>query len=168
MKEMKKLIILPFFIIIGCSNIPEKEYVLPDYQPKYAKMADDTIAELIKFKPNDDTPLADLNYGIKDYDKEPIYSLYCDPGKALIKLKNGDWIYIIIVSSWHDDEDGDAPEITLAIDNKGNLWRNGGHVCGGIGFKSENKKAPISAEDFFNRFPWRIGKKKINWKKINK
>ena len=165
---MKRIIIIPLLLIIGCSHIQKEEYDLSDYPPKYANIVNNAISELIKFQPTKDTPLAEINYGIKDFDEEPIYGLSWDPGKALIKLKNGDWIYIIIVSSWHYDEDGGAPDLTLAIDNKGVLWRNNAHVCGGISFTSDNKKYPKSSEDFFSRYSYRLGKKNIKWEKINK
>ena len=83
-------------------------------------------------------------------------------------VSNNDWVYIVIVCTWHFDEENNAPDLTLAIDNKGNLWRNDGHVCGGIRFKCKNKKEPISAEDFFSRFHWWMSGKNMKWKKVNR
>jgi hypothetical protein len=70
--------------------------------------------------------------------------------EGCITFPNGDWIYMIAHSSHDDNGIGD---ITLAIDNRGRLFSNEGHVCGGIiHFYSESDEELTGANDFFGRF----------------
>lgn len=66
---------------------------------------------------------------------------------GLIKLENGDWVYIRTHSSHEDETVGD---ISLAISSDKKLYINYGHVCGGIiNFQAYDIQTMISSEEFF-------------------
>lgn len=70
--------------------------------------------------------------------------------EGCITFPNGDWIYMVAHSSHDDKAIGD---LTLAIDNRGRLFSNEGHVCGGIiHFYTDSDEELTGADDFFSRF----------------
>lgn len=69
---------------------------------------------------------------------------------GLIELKNRKWIYIITNSSHTDPEIGD---ISLAIDNRKNVYYNAGHICGGIIHFETKKLTKLNRpKEFFDYF----------------
>jgi hypothetical protein len=70
--------------------------------------------------------------------------------KGILRLSTADWIYFLSSSSHNNPEIGD---ITLAIDSKGNIFQNNGHVCGGIiHFETTKNGIPTNSEAFFKFF----------------
>jgi hypothetical protein len=70
--------------------------------------------------------------------------------QGIIKLSNGIWIFIKTNSSHENEEIGD---VSMAIDNKQNVFKNDGHVCGGIiHFQTSLLKELKSTSDFFKYF----------------
>ena len=69
---------------------------------------------------------------------------------GIIRLNNGDWIYIMTGSSHDNEEVGD---FSLAVDNKKNIYLNEDHVCGGI-IRFETDKIPElnKTAEFFKYF----------------
>jgi len=66
---------------------------------------------------------------------------------GLIKLENGDWVYILTHSSHEDETVGD---ISMAISSDKKLYVNYGHVCGGIiNFQAYDIQSLSSSEEFF-------------------
>lgn len=82
--------------------------------------------------------------------------------KGKIHCSGGEWIYITMHSIHEDKEIGD---ICLAISDKGKLFVNYGHVCGGIvHFIDKSAKIPEDANDFFDRFVSDINEDKwVKW-----
>jgi hypothetical protein len=70
--------------------------------------------------------------------------------KGFLRLSNTDWIYFLSSSSHKNPEVGD---ITLAIDSKGIIFQNNGHVCGGIiHFETYKTGIPESSDAFFEYY----------------
>lgn len=121
---------------------------------------ENTIVELKKsdafssFKP--------IKADIKSF---PEYSLvsYRIYGKVRLQCADGEWIYFKSNSSHTNSEVGD---VCLAISDKGKVYVNYGHICGGIvHFNDKSNQTPRDANDFFTRFnsdidnqPWVIWK----------
>ena len=160
-------LIITLLFLIGCKENQFENIDFSGYCPKSVELIKSAIPSLQKFKPSADTPQAKFRKSDKGY-PYPTYRIDGDgahgaEGEGMIKFSAESWIYILLVSSWHEEEN--MLDITLAIDNRGNLWFNGGHVCGGITFESKLNKKAVSPEDFFNHFQGMA--KGIKWKKIN-
>jgi len=69
--------------------------------------------------------------------------------EGLLRIDDKEWVYIVTHSSHAGEYIGD---ISLAIDNRGQLYENAGHVCGGIDFGSKSAEAAKTSDDFFHRF----------------
>jgi hypothetical protein len=146
---MKRLLVLSCFILLvslmnltaqvtdGSKNIPVQR----------EKWIEESVSELGKFIPDSSVKL------IAPYliDQEDAKKLYFKVNKeGMIKLENGDWIYIITHSGHENEEIGD---LCLAIDNKKDVYINESHVCGGvIRFESSGLTELKSTDDFFLNF----------------
>ena len=122
----------------GESKISEK---------KRDKWIQQTTQELRKFSPDSLTPKIMIDFAsYEDWQK-----LSCRVTKqGMIKLSNGDWIYIRTNSSHENEEIGD---VSIAIDDKKDVFKNDGHVCGGIiHFETSLLKELTSTSDFFKYF----------------
>ena len=70
--------------------------------------------------------------------------------KGFLRLSNNDWIYFLSSSSHKNPAVGD---ITLAIDCRGIIFQNNGHVCGGIiHFETYKTGIPRSSDEFFEYY----------------
>lgn len=84
--------------------------------------------------------------------------------EAWVDFENGDRIHFVCNSSHEDEAVGD---VCVAIDQKGKVFVNEGHVCGGlINFEYRGKNAPTSADLFFQNFKSDTDKK--IWKTYRK
>ena len=122
----------------GESKISEK---------KRDKWIQKTTQELRKFSPDSLTPKIMIDFAsYEDWQK-----LSCRVMKTgIIKLNNGDWIYIKTSSSHENEEIGD---VSMAIDNKKDIYKNEGHVCGGIiNFETSLLSELKITSDFFKYF----------------
>ena len=71
-------------------------------------------------------------------------------GDARIQCQGGDWIYF---RSHSEHENSKIGDVCLAITNKGEVFLNYGHICGGIVcIIDKSNTMPYDANDFFNRF----------------
>lgn len=107
----------------------------------------ETTDELRKFSPDSLTPPIILSYSAyEDWQK-----LFCRVTKnGIIKLNSGDWIYIRTNSSHENEEIGD---ISIAIDSNKDIFKNEGHVCGGIiNFETNLFSELKTTSDFFKYF----------------
>ena len=69
---------------------------------------------------------------------------------GIIRLDDGGWIYITTTSGHQNIEIGD---ISMAVDHKKNIYKNFGHVCGGIiHFESTQLTELTKTADFFKYF----------------
>ena len=103
--------------------------------------------ELRKFRP--DTTIATVifqNQVLEDWHK-----LSCRVMKSgIIRLDDGSWIYITTTSGHENKEIGD---VSMAVDHKKNIYKNFGHVCGGIiHFETTQLSALKKPADFFRYF----------------
>jgi hypothetical protein len=84
--------------------------------------------------------------------------------QAWIDLPGGNWIYIVTNSSHDDPKIGD---VSVAIDNRQNLFYNDGHVCGGIiHFETTKLKKLNTGKEFFTNFV--SDTDDMMWKKLKK
>jgi hypothetical protein len=107
----------------------------------------ETTMELMQFSPDSLTSHIILAYSAyEDWQK-----LSCRVTKnGIIRLNNGDWIYIRTNSSHENEEIGD---ISMAIDNNKDVFKNEGHVCGGIiNFETNLFSELKTTSDFFKYF----------------
>ena len=97
----------------------------------------------------DKGPLLELTK--RPYGNQHYHSCKVKEEGGLLEFNNGSWLYMVCHSSHEDDRIGD---ITLAIDKKGRLYQNLGHICGGIiHFISEpGQPKPSSSKDFIRDF----------------
>jgi|GEM_PF-3637427 len=71
-------------------------------------------------------------------------------GEGLLYLSDNEWIYFLSNSNHDNPTIGD---ITIGIDQKGNAWFNGGHVCGGIiNYVSKGISELKLSKEFFKYF----------------
>ena len=107
----------------------------------------ETTIELRQFSPDSLTPRIMLDFA----SYENWQKLSCRVTKnGIIKLNNGDWIYIRTNSSHENEEIGD---ISMAIDNNKDVFKNEGHVCGGIiNFETNLFSELKTTSDFFKYF----------------
>lgn len=99
------------------------------------------IRELQAFKPGKDTP--SLKYE-KTSDCE-VRILGCN---GLVRLADGEWFYFKMCSS-HETR----PDIIMAIDSKGRLYANNGHICPDLILawpQDRPPKNPMTLADFAN------------------
>jgi hypothetical protein len=114
---------------------------------KRDKWIKETTRELKEFSPDSLTPSIILSYSAyEDWQK-----LFCRVTKnGIIKLNSGDWIYIRTNSSHENEEIGD---ISIAIDSNKDIFKNEGHVCGGIiNFETNLFSELKTTSDFFKYF----------------
>jgi hypothetical protein len=71
-------------------------------------------------------------------------------GSGYISFDNGEWIYLVSNSAHDNEKVGD---ITIAVDNRGRMYLNEGHVCGGIiHFITNDKTETETGDGFFRHF----------------
>jgi hypothetical protein len=71
-------------------------------------------------------------------------------GDSRIQCSGGEWIFFRLHSMHENSEVGD---VCLAITNKGKVFVNYEHICGGmVHFIDKTTKIPQDANDFFARF----------------
>jgi hypothetical protein len=81
-----------------------------------------------------------------------------------IDLSGGNWIYIITTSSHNNPEIGD---VSVAIDNRKNVYYNEGHVCGGIiHFETMQLRKLKTSKEFFASFI--SDTDSMSWKRLKK
>jgi hypothetical protein len=154
LKQMKKLHLILFITFISfflCAEETKKT--------RKELWVEKGIEYLKKFKPNQKTKLA-KRIVLKEMIGYHIYH------RNIIKFNNNKWIFFIM-HSIHDDEmianrKMHIGDIILAIDQDGNIYRNDGHVCGGIFL--ETKKNTIDA--ILATEIRKDGKTKAKWIKI--
>lgn len=167
--------VLIFLVLALCIKAEEPRGT-PATKEREAAIAK-AIDSIRKFKPTEDTPRALKDeFTLKEMNKKVIqYGVMSNSGTGLIEFDNNEWIYIA-THSWHlDDKIGD---VSVAIDNKGNIYLNEGHVCGGINFvpskfnvaPNEDIPAPASVKEFIDNYvswidgkPWKLLDEKPAW-----
>ncbi len=83
--------------------------------------------------------------------------------KGFLRLSGTDWIYFLSSSAHNNPDVGD---ITLAIDSKGKIFENSGHVCGGIiHFETVKIGVPATSNDFFEFYE--SDTDGVKWKKLD-
>jgi hypothetical protein len=109
------------------------------------------IASLVENLQSIEAPHNKLSIDMKITDIEDFFQIsYRLMGDGYIRFENGDWLFLRSTSSHLNEQVGD---ITLAIDNRGEIFINEGHVCGGIiHFITHEKKAVKAASDFIQHF----------------
>jgi hypothetical protein len=108
---------------------------------------DSTVVILKNFHP--DKAQEPTSVEVKEFDNSRILSVRVT-GNAFIPMDRGKWVYIVSVSSHDSPETGD---LSLAIDHRGNIWLNEGHVCGGIiHFETNRLKSLSNSRQFFRYF----------------
>ncbi|KAF0129833.1 MAG: hypothetical protein FD155_2077 [Bacteroidetes bacterium] len=130
-----------------------------DYKQREIKK-NEIIQTLKAFKPNDQTAVLELKETEIDYQtiKKSIRVI----GEGFLQLNEATWIYFVSFSSHKDANIGD---MTLAIDNIGNMYQNDGHVCGGIiHFETFDRSAIKNPEHFFHLF--KSDTDDLGWSKI--
>ena len=82
---------------------------------------------------------------------------------GIIRLENGSWIYITTTSSHENQEIGD---VSMAVDDKKNIYKNMGHVCAGIiHFETTQLTELKNTADFFKYFV--NDTDDAGWEKVN-
>ncbi len=107
-----------------------------------------SIRELKKFSPEKcQNPIEPRVIELSDYYRK---SFRLAGGEGCILFSNGDWIFMVSNSTHDNPRIGD---ITLAIDSNGRIYKNEGHVCGGIiHFVNNVKMETDTANCFFDHF----------------
>ena len=141
-----------FFIIVllflGNGFALSQSHITGEYDPaKRERWIDETAHILKNFTQNDTTRISALKTREKD---GKILQSYRILGQGLINFDNGDWVYILLHSSHDNDSIGD---ISLAVDQKGRIFKHEGHVCGGIcHYEALAPEEFTSSKDFFKYF----------------
>ncbi len=106
-----------------------------------------TLAEMKKVKKLDSTQTITM----RKIDLEDNFLMsFRVRGSGFISFEDGDWIYLVSHSEHNSEQVGD---LTLAIDNHGEIFINDGHVCGGIiNFMTKRKIQVKEASHFFGNF----------------
>lgn len=145
---MKKLA-LSFFLMLATSSFIFAQHsdISEVSVKKQNKWIQVTIRELKKFSPDSTISLVILD----EYVWEEGKKLSCRVIKSgILRLENGGWIYFKTTSSHEDKEIGD---VSMAIDHKKNIYKNMGHVCGGIiHFETTQLTELRETSDFFQFF----------------
>ena len=137
----------------GCVHTGWRDTQFPaDCAAAVVELAGTAIPGLRQFRPSPHTPRA--GYGNQGTDQYPIpvYWVKLPQRSGLIDFGGDDWVYIAIVSVWHDDEDSGRPDITMAVDSDGGLWLNREHVCGWVCFSASDRGPAASHRDFLRNF----------------
>jgi hypothetical protein len=117
------------------------------------------ISSLKAFQPNTETPILELKE--TDIDQSIKKSIRIS-GEGFLQLNETNWIYFISSSSHSDASIGD---MTLAIDQLGNIYQNDGHVCGGIvHFQTFERSKIKNSAQFFQLF--KSDTDDIGWSKL--
>jgi hypothetical protein len=123
----------------------ENEEINPKAQKRWMKQ---TVRKLNRIKP--DHCVKRIEPRVVDMEDLFMVSYRLENQEGCVTFPNGDWIYMIAHSSHDSKLIGD---ITLAIDNRGRLFMNEGHVCGGIiHFYTDSEMELNGADDFFGHF----------------
>ena len=119
-------------LMAGCVHTGWRDTQFPaDCSAAVVELAGTAIPGLRQFRPSPHTPRAGYgNQGTDEY-PYPVYWVKLPQRSGLIDFGGDDWVYIAIVSAWHDDEDSGRPDITMAVDSDGGLWLNRERICGG-------------------------------------
>lgn len=139
------LVVLLFSInISGLSQ--HANHSLIDESKRKARI-EEVIAELRDYSPDETTE--SLSFQEKIIENGHKYSVRIIE-KGFVRLSNTEWVYFISESSHKNPEVGD---ITLAIDSHGCVFKNYGHVCGGIvHFESYTSGIPQKSHAFFENY----------------
>ena len=86
---------------------------------------------------------------------------------GLIRFSNAGWVFIVSHSSHAEEFDptDKVGDISIAIDNEGNLYKNAAHVCGGITVQSDSPFGLSTIRDFLDA-GIKIGTNVIPWSPI--
>jgi hypothetical protein len=96
------------------------------------------------------TCLQSLERRVVDLDDFFMVAYRLNGPEGCIEFPNGDWVYMVAHSLHDNPAIGD---ITIAIDNHQRLYKNEGHVCGGIiNFYTGSEEDLLGAGDFFGNF----------------
>ena len=122
-----------------------------------------TLNMLKAFEPGSDSPLSEVGehtYSLRGSKRQcTSYGIRGNLGEAYIPFSSNDWVYIRVHSHHRHDR---LTDLSLAIDARGNVYKNFGHVCGGIRFANTNEYSDVmkafgfpdsvSSETFFREF----------------
>ena len=159
---MKKEIILLCLVLLAaiCTSHAQGTLNSKIKLEERDKWIKETSKDLKNFKPDSTIKIiADELIDMVDFKKISFRVI----NNGIIKLNNGDWIYITTNSSHENEAIGD---ISLAIDNSKTIFKNEGHVCGGIiHFETSQITELQTSADFFKYFVGDSDSK--GWKKLD-
>jgi hypothetical protein len=90
-----------------------------------------------------------LDQRVVDFEGYRMISYTLRSEEGCITFPNGDWLYLLAHSTHRSEAIGD---ITLAIDHHGRLYRNEGHICGGVITFFTDEQASIGSVADFVRY----------------
>lgn len=145
---MKKLA-FSFFLILATISFSFAQHsdVSEVSAMKQDKWIQETIREFNSFSPDSSVTAIIIDQNIWDDGQK----LSCRIVKCgILRLDNGGWIYFKTTSSHENKEIGD---VSMAVDDKKNIYKNMGHVCGGIiHFETTQLTKLKETSDFFKFF----------------
>lgn len=166
MKTYQIVLLTIVFATLSCGTKKESlpnslAPYLPLDNPDRANWMIETFDQLEAFKPSKDTKVTERQDVLAE-DKKYVGSEYLIENNSMIRFGKDQWLYFVYHSMhWSRDmingkikrptsgviiPNDTIDDITLAIDNNGNIYKNDGHVCGILYVFCKNKIETI--DDF--------------------
>ncbi len=155
-----KLLLASVFLFGSWNLLQGQHHSHPRYDAESRMLKKNEIIQSLRsFRPNEQAVVVELTE--KEIDQSVKQSVRII-GEGFLQISNTDWIYFISTSSHTDANAGD---MTLAIDQSGNVYQNDGHVCGGIvHFQTFERQKPRNSDQFFQLF--KSDTDDIGWNKV--
>ncbi len=120
---------------------------------------DETRYELRSIDPSSEVTEAKFNSFERDGHIHQIYSIR---ESGIVRFESGEWVYIVVHSQHDNKAIGD---IAIAVDHKGRMYYNLGHVCrGSVSYKASSEFKYSTSKDFFKNFKDTNYRK--NWQRL--